>query len=756
MRVSPGDTNRDTVLEQNALAEISFGEWLKRQRKAAGLTQEKLAQQISCSTITLRKIEAEARRPSEQIVDRLSEIFNIPASERKAFLRFARGRLASTQPAIAAKIPWHPSAPKINTNLPAAFTSLIGREKEIADLREYLQNPDVRLVTLVGPPGIGKTRLSVEAARTLLADFPDGVYFIGLVAINNPSLIVSNIAQTLEYVEAKDLSTSAMLTSHIGEKRMLLVLDNCEHIIDELAPLVSGLLLACRRLTILATSRESLRIPGEWIYPVPPLNLPPENASIDIEWATKFPALALFAERARAVRHDFKMTPENISASAEICARLDGLPLAIELIAARIRSMSPQVLLERMTGQFILSADGMRALPARQKTLNNAIGWSYKFLSSKEKKTFAALSVFSSGFTLEIAEALLFLYTTEKPPSDLVNSLADKSLLQRTIDKHGQTRYAMLETIQQFAADRLRQSGDEVKVREAHLAYFLTLAEDGDKEMHGPRQAEYADQIQNELNNMRVALEWAVANGKTEMALGLIYALGWPWEIRGHYLEAYSWLERIRAMPDVKAYPLLLSGVLNHIGRYEFVQRRTPQARALLEESCALASGLGAEGEQRLADALNWLGLLDLDFDKEASRKYFNRSRELYAKWGNNWGIALSTFHLGILERVNDADASYSYFEQSLAMFRQFEDLFFISRVSVNLGILHLQQRNFEKAQELFEQSLSIDTGLQFWYGIADALHALGDFYFQQGNQEAADCYYQESQAMQREHALSI
>ena len=756
MRVSPSDTNRDTVFETNALTELSFGKWLKRQRKAAGLTQENLAQQISCSTITLRKIEAEARRPSEQIVERLAEIFNIPTSERTAFLRFARGRLDSAQPAIALKIPWHPSAPKINTNLPAAFTSLIGREKEIADLCEYLQKPDLRLVTLVGPPGIGKTRLSVEAARASLADFPEGVTFIALAAINNPSLIVSTISQTLEYVGAKDLSTSDTLASHIGEKRMLLVLDNCEHIIDELAQLASELLLACPRLTILATSRESLRIPGEWIYPVPTLNLPPKNALINIEWVAQFPALTLFAERARAVRHDFKLTPENISAVAEICARLDGLPLAIELIAARIRSMSPQVLLERMTGQFILSADGMRALSARQKTLKNAIGWSYNFLSSEEKKTFAALSVFSGGFTLEMAEALLSLCATDKPPSDLVNSLADKSLLQRTFDENGQARDAMLETIQQFAADRLRQSGDDVKVREAHLAYFLALAEQGDKEMRGPRQAEWADRIQNELNNMRVALEWAVANGKTEIALRLIYALGWPWEIRGHYLEAHAWLERIRALPDVKAYPLLLSGVLNHIGRYEFVQRRALQARVLLEESCALASGLGAEGEQRLADALNWLGLLELDFDKEASRKYFTRSRELYAKWGNNLGIALSIFHLGILERQENADASYSYFEQSLAMFRQFEDLFFISRVSNNFGYLYLQQRNFEKAHNLFEQSLSIDTGLQFWYGIADALHALGDLYFQQGNQEAADCYYQESRAMQHEHGLSI
>lgn len=756
MRVSPSDTNRDTVFETNALSELSFGEWLKRQRKAAGLTQENLAQQISCSTITLRKIEAEARRPSEQIVERLAEVFNIPTSERTAFLRFARGRLDSAQPAIVLKIPWHPSAPKTNTNLPAAFTSLIGREKEIADLREYLQKPDLRLVTLVGPPGIGKTRLSVEAARASLADFPEGVTFIALAAINNPSLIVPTIAQALEYVGAKDLSTSDTLASHIGEKRMLLVLDNCEHIIDELAQLASELLLACPRLTILATSRESLRIPGEWIYPVPTLNLPPKNALISVEWAAQFPALTLFAERARAVRHDFKLTPENISAVAEICARLDGLPLAIELIAARIRSMSPRVLLERMTGQFILSADGMRALSARQKTLKNAIGWSYNFLSSEEKKTFAALSVFSGGFTLEMAEALLSLCATDKPPSDLVNSLADKSLLQRTIDENGQTRYAMLETIQQFAADRLRQSGDEVTVCEAHLAYFLALAEQGDKEMRGPRQAEWADRIQNELNNMRVALEWAVANGKTEIALRLIYALGWPWEIRGHYLEAHTWLERIRALPDVKVYPLLLSGVLNHIGRYELVQRRALQARVLLEESCALASGLGAEGEQRLADALNWLGLLELDFDQKASSKYFTRSRELYAKWGNNWGIALSTFHLGILERQGNADASYSYFEQSLAMFRQFEDLFFISRVSNNFGYLYLQQRNFENAQDLFEQSLSIDTGLQFWYGIADALHALGNLYFQQGNQEAADCYYQESRAIQHEHALSI
>jgi len=429
---------------ENTLAEVSFGEWLKRQRKAVGLTQEQLAEQVSCSTSALKKIEAEERRPSAQIVERLAEIFNIPPNERTAFLRFARGDWASAPHETGGEIPWRASAISTRSNLPATATSLIGREKEIVDVHDYLLRADIRLVTLIGPPGIGKTRLSIESARTALPNFPADVFFVALAPLDDPALIAVTIAQALGYVGVRNISTNEQLKEGIGDKQMLIVLDNCEHLIEDVASLASGLLSACSHLKILATCRESLRIPGEWLYPVPAFDVPSENSFIDMETASNFPALILFAERARAVRPDFVLNAENIKTVSAICAHLDGLPLVIELIAARMRLMSPQALLERLNDQFILSADGMRTASTRQKTLQNAIGWSYNLLSDEEQKLFARLSVFSGGFTLEAAETIFPRTVSEKSVTDLIALLLDKSLLQRIPNERGEPRYTML------------------------------------------------------------------------------------------------------------------------------------------------------------------------------------------------------------------------------------------------------------------------------------------------------------------------
>jgi predicted ATPase/transcriptional regulator with XRE-family HTH domain/predicted negative regulator of RcsB-dependent stress response len=742
-------------LEKYPLAEISFGEWLKRQRKAQGFTQEQLAQQVGCSTIALRKIEAEERRPSEQIAVRLADIFHVPDSERTVFLRFARGQVDATLGETSPLSPWSASASR--ASLPATYTSLIGRGEEIAAIREYLQNPDTRLVTLVGPPGIGKTRLSVETARASLADFPDGVFFVPLAPLDDASVIVPTIVQVLGYVEVSNVPIDELLTKNIGDKRLLLVLDNCEHMIDSVAGLAAGLLPACPALTILATSREALRVPGEWIYPVPTLNLPVGNALLSMDMASQFPALTLFAERARAARPDFKLTPENIETVARICAQLDGLPLAIELIAARMRIMSPQMLLEKMTGQFILSADGMRAVSARQKTLNNAIGWSYDSLDGEERNAFTALAVFSGGFTLEAAEAVLARSGVERSAFDLVTSLADKSLVHRSFDPQEQVRYSMLDTIQQFALDRLRGFGSEANLRLAHLEYFMGFVEQGAREMRGPHQVEWTDRIQNEQDNIRAALESAASNQKTESALRLLHGLDWPWEIRGHYGEAIHWLERIRALPDADKYPLLLSGVLSHIGRYNWTQNRPHEAGVMLEQSRALAVSMAEPGEIALAEVLNWLGLLAIDTDKSVTRACLEQSRALNTKWKNSQGAALNTFHLGMLAReLGDHERARTLLEQGLAEFQRFGDRFFISRVSINLGYLFLKQNDYDQAQRLFEASLNLDRELRFWNGIADALYALGDLYRQKGESDQAQRQYQLSLEMRHAHGLAV
>lgn len=735
------------------MTDLSFGAWLKRQRKASDLTQEQLADQVGCSAIAIRKIEAEQRRPSEQIVERLAQIFNIPQNEQKTFLNFARGNIASAPKDTIKDIPWRAPSASTRVNLPATVTSLIGRSDELALVHDYLSDPNIRLITLIGPPGIGKTRLSLEAARTNTVEFTDGVFFVALAPLDDPSLITSAVIQALGYVEAKNQDLFIQLTDRIGDKHILLVLDNCEHLIEDIAPLASRLLSACHRLKIIATSRESLRIPGEWLYSVPALNAPKENSPVDIASAASFPALTLFAERARAVRADFVLTAENIQAVSAICAQLDGLPLAIELIATRIRLMSPQALLERLTDSFVLSADGMRAVSARQKTLNNAIGWSYNFLPPEEQNLFLSLAVFSGGFMLNAVEKIFSGTFTGKPIADLITSLADKSLLQRTLDTRGETRFNMLVTIQQFALDRLRNTGNETNARNEHLAYFLDLAERGDKEMRGPSQAEWADLLESEHDNFHAALDWAVSHQKTESALRLLCALGWPWEVRSHYTEAHSWLNKIRALPDVSNYPLILARALNHIGRHLWTQENFHEANSLLEESRAISLKLGVEGELCLAETLNWLGLVVEDAN--TTRSILEEGLELNQKWGDERGVALSTFHLGILENdLNHADTALSLLEKSLALFRQFGDLFFTARVSLFLGYLFLKQGDFEKARVFFEEHLRIDTEIQFWDGIAEGWRDLGNLNRQQGDFEKAEEYYEQSRIVCREHGL--
>lgn len=743
------------------LEQHSFGYWLRLKRKAQDLTREGLAERVGCSVSTIRKLEDEERRPSAQIAELLAELFEIPKNERTAFLQFARGDWKSAPGLKGEEAPWRastqPLTPRPRSNLPATSTSLIGRDQEIAAVREYLIHPGVRLVTLIGPPGIGKTRLSIESASQSLAHFPDGVFFVPLAPLDHPSVIPSAILQALGFIEKTDQSADQRLMEGVGNKRMLLVLDNCEHLIDDAAPLASSLLSACHRLKILTTSREALRIPGEWLYSVPALDMPKENSGVDTKTGSEFPALALFAERARAARSDFALNAENIQAVASICAQLDGLPLAIELIAARIRFMSPQTLLESLNDQFILSADGMRGVPMRQKSLNNVIDWSYQLLSSEEKNLFAFLSVFSGGFSLAAAEAILSERVVEKSVPDLLTSLFYKSLLQQVVEEGDWSRFSMLATIQRFALSQLRSSELESTARHAHLAYYVELAERGDKEVRGPSAMEWTRHIESEHNNFRTALEWSVSNQDAESALRLLVALGWFWQLAGHFVEARNGLDQIRGLSAVNDHPALYARLLNHIGRVSWTQDRMEEARSLLEESQSISKNLDDQGERILAESWNWLGLLILtsERDVDQARSLIQEALELYQKWEDQPGVALSMFNLGIVEiQANHDDLALSLLEKSSSISRQLGDLVIGARVSRYLGNLYLKQGLYEKARLCFEEHLRIDTDLKFWDGIGHAHGELGNLFRYQGDYEQSERFYEESLRVHYEHGL--
>jgi predicted ATPase/transcriptional regulator with XRE-family HTH domain len=689
------------------VAEVSFGEWLKRQRKSIGHTQQQLALQLSCSTITLRKIEAEERRPSAQIALRLADIFNIPHPEQTAFVRFARGDWKSAPIEQKQATPWQKSTPTASSNLPAALTTLIGREADIELVRSYLTHPGIRLVTLVGPPGIGKTSLSLETARQLLDQFADGVFFVPLDALNNPDLIALTILRSLDSLEIEHNALEEHLRDVIGTRQQLLVLDNCEHLINVAAPLVYNLLLRCPRLKILITSREALRLPSEWVYPVPPLSIPKTPSELDLETIKEFPAVRLFTERARAVRPDFSLTTDNIQPVAAICAQLNGVPLAIELIAARMRMMSPDVLLDRLSDPLILHMDGMRTLPSRQKSLNNAIDWSHSLLTVEEQNLFARLAVFSGGFTVQAAENIFLPTVSDKSIPDLITSLLDKSLLQSSWNELGDLRLHMLVTIQHFAINRLRERNDETETRSRHFDYFLHLAEVGEPHMSGHGQLEWLARLQPEMSNLRTAFEWGLVNeGYSDKSVQLANALFPYLRIRSEFYEAQQWLEKALNLQNASENPDVYAKALLNMGILKLLYMDINAAEPLLLKSVTIGRSL--QNSKILGEALDFLGLANAFQEKyEQAHALFEESMSLFHSINDRKGLALLNMHMGWLaEEEGQQNAAYQYAEQALALFEEVGDILRQSILFHILGSYRLSMGELKRGRTLLKQGL--------------------------------------------------
>jgi predicted ATPase/DNA-binding XRE family transcriptional regulator len=733
-------------------AEISFGEWLKRRRNGLGLTQEQLALQINCSTSALRKFEAEERRPSAQIVEQLAKMFGIPTDERTSFLRFARGDWEAAPVGVNKDTPWRVSTEFPRSNLPASLTSLIGREHELARLAEYLSTPSIRLITLIGPPGIGKTRLSVEVARKALSDFPDGVFFVPLAPLDDANLLTPTIIQLLG-LETKSQSPLERLKDGIGGKQMLLVLDNLEHLIDGTAALASELLLSCSYLKILATTREALRVPGEWLYPVPVLSIPTtaQLQSINIEMASQFAALTLFAERARAVKPDFALNADNFWAVASICVQLDGLPLAIELIAARIRLMSPQILLERLSGQFTLYADGMRAVSARQKTLHNTIAWSYDLLSPEEQKLIAHLSVFAGGFTLDAAQSIFSRTILHKSLSDLIASLLDKSLLQRTFDTRGEPRLIMLVTIKQFALDRLQSMGQEAVTRNWHLAYFLGLSEQANEELHGASQFEWLDRLEVEQDNLRAAWDCAIESD-AELALRLVSALLDFWSMRGNPSEGRQWSAQLLERTNEWGQSLKRARLLGVAGWLAYHQYDLVSARPLLEEALSIARRSGDKKEIGLA-LFRLASVAFRQKDYPIAQSYTEEYSTIYQGSQDKWISAWSMHDLAVFATAQGhfAEAQHRLLA-SLAIYQDLGDKFNAAYILNGLGEASRLQGNYEGAGKYYEENLVILRELRSGFALATPICNLAWVLLHQGDYRRAQAQFGESLKLSDEY----
>jgi len=455
-------------------------------------------------------------------------------------------------------------------------------------------------------------------------------------------------------------------------------------------------------------------MPGEWLYPVPAFDVPRESSSVNMENVANFPALILFAERARAVRPDFVLDAENIKTVSAICAHLDGLPLVIELIAARMRLMSPESLLARLNDQFILTADGMRSASARQKTLNNAINWSYNLLSAEEQKLFAYLSIFLGGFTLEAVESIFSQTVTEKSISTLITSLLDKSLLQRSSDRQakGEHHYTMLVTVQEFARDCLRRMGEETEVRNWHLAYFLDLAEQGGKEIRGPNQLEWLHRLLGLRDNLRSALDWAIETEQTEAALQMTRNLHWFWMVHSNHNEARYSFARVLALSDVSLYPSLYAEVLTQLALHIAVQTNGLQfteAKPLVEQALVIARA--HDDKRNIGRALSILGYVlgfgESEGEFTMAQSLLEESKELFLEVNDEWEYAQAVIALARNTfRQNKLASAFTLHEQALALFRKIGDKHFQSWAIYYMGMTEAKQGNVKGGIAKLQEAL--------------------------------------------------
>ena len=478
--------------------------------------------------------------------------------------------------------------------LPVPLTPHIGREREVAEICTLLRRHTVRLLTLIGTGGVGKTRLGLAVAQELSDDFANGVCFVPLAPVSDPARVMAAIAQALGLWEARDLLLEEQVKAALRDRHLLLVLDNFEHLIEAALQLTS-LLTSCPLLSILITSRAALHLSGEQEFPVPPLNVPDLKQLPEPETISQISAVRLFVLRVQSIQPTFQLTPANAPTIAAICARLDGLPLALELAAARSKLLPPQALLKRLSSRLDVLTGGARDAPSRQQTLRNTLQWSYDLLSAEEQRLFRWLSIFVGGCTFEAAEAVCRADSEQIPGLlDTVSSLLDKSLVQQAAREGEEPRLVMLETIREFGLECLQREGELEVAHQAHALYYLALAEQAVPHLLGPAQLLWFDRLERELDNLRTILRAAPSEGETEveMALRLGSALQFFWLSRGYLREGRSMLEQLLAYAGTIAASIRLKALIA-LGTFMMFQSEAHGLEQIADEALALAQELG-------------------------------------------------------------------------------------------------------------------------------------------------------------------
>ena len=703
--------------------EPTIGQWIKRRRKALGLTQDDLARRVPCSVVMIRKIEADERRPSKDLAARLADCLDIRADQRAAWMDLARAKTGEVKRTLWSQI-FRPSA-----DLPIPPTPLIGRAQDVAAVRTRLLRDDVRLLTLIGAPGIGKTRLALAVGENVRDGFEDGVHWVELAPIREPELVATTIAQALGLTGAGPQSPRSRVLQFTQDKQMLLLLDNFEQVVAA-AAFVAYLLAASPWLRVLVTSRVALRVRAERQFPVPPLALPDLARLPPLELFLECPSVALFAERSQAVAPEFAVNDSNARAVATICHRLDGLPLAIELIAARSQVLTPRDLLARLGGDLLLRSDGLRDVSDRQRTLSSAIGWSCDLLDAREQALFRRLAVFVGGWTFEAAEGIckdeggrqkdekvhpssLILHPSEV--LDTLTALVNKSLVQRR-DVDGETRFTLLETIREYALEKLQAGEESDTFKQRHAEYYLALVEQASQHFADAEQIGWSNRLRPEYNNLRATLEWLLERGDADECLRFVGAVWQSWHNLWHLGEGRHWLEQALANTQHRtASESRRIGALNGAGILAYLQCDYVAARAYHDQ--ALARARATDDKWGIAYSLYGLGNPAMNQgDYVCAATAGPEGLALARETGDKWLTAMILNTLGEMARLQgDLEKAMPMFEEGIALLSELGDKVFITIPLDNLGMAVWQRGDCERATAIHARCLRL-------------AHAAGDF----------------------------
>ena len=654
-------------------------------------------------------------------------------------------RLRAVEPAQAEPAPRTPKRPP--HNLPLELSSFVGREKELAEVERLLE--ETRLLTLTGSGGCGKTRLALAAAAELVEGYEDGVWVVELAPLADPALVPQVVASTLGVREQPGRSLTEALSYYLRTRKVLLVLDNCEHLIDACAELAEALLHSCPELRILATSREALGITGEVAWPVPSLSLPDLRRLPDIESLTRYESARLFVERAAAVKPSFALTAQNAPSVAQICYRLDGIPLALELAAARAKVLPVEEIANRLDDCFRLLSAGSRTAMPRHRTLHATMDWSHELLPEEEQILFRRLSVFAGGFTLDAAESVCAGEGLERDAVlDLLSHLVDKSLV-RMREESGEARYRLLETIRQYGREKLSGSGEAERFRERHAGYYLALAEAAEPELKGAWQVAWLERFEQEHDNLRAAISWSLERSNLQDAARLGWALWLFWWIRGHFAEGRRPMDQAllgegnAAMPaSARAQALYVAGTM------ACGQGDHRSAEPLLDESATLFRELG--DRRGVAYALGSAAVLAITQERyERGIVYSEEATDLFLEVGDKWGAApmLGCSAVGWLNRGEHGRAK-SLAERGLALCRETGDKHGTSIALNTLAGVAQAERNYERARDLFEEGLTVSAELGNQADVVHCLAGLASIAAAEGTIVRAACLWGAAEAL--------